>query len=127
MAKPKEIRYAGGQTIYNKEMADLKLKKSAQVGDIMLWHNSDIEEREAVSEEVVFSVHGKKVAVKPEPAKLELDISKGVPDGWHALDGKAELLASEYPELAEFMPENVTVDGKIWLPYVRQMIIKISY
>lgn len=101
---------------------------SAKVGATMFWHESEVETREVHSDEtLVFNFKGQEYTVTPEDGEVEMIISKNYPDGWHALDGKAELVASEYPELAAFMPENVTTDGKIWLPYVQQKIIKVRY
>lgn len=101
---------------------------SVKVGDIMYWPVSEPEMRSVRSDSPFeFTINGKAYSVTPSAKTIELIISKNVPEGWHVLDGKAELLASDYPALAEFMPENITTDGKIWLPYLRQCIIKITY
>jgi len=101
---------------------------SAKVGDTMFWHESETVTREVHSDNpFVFNFKGQEYSVTPEDGEVEMIISKNYPDGWHALDGTAELSAAEYPDLAAFMPENVTTDGKIWLPYVQQKIIKIRY
>lgn len=101
---------------------------SVKVGETMFWPESELETREVHSDDpFVFHFKGHEYSVTPQDGHVDLVISKNYPDGWHALDGKAELLATDYPELAAFMPENVTNDGKIWLPYVRQKIIKVRY
>lgn len=101
---------------------------SVKVGETMYWHESEIETREVHSDNpFVFHFKGQEYSVTPKDGEVEMCISKNYPDGWHALDGKAELLAADYPDLAAFMPENVTNDGKIWLPYVQQKIIKVRY
>ena len=101
---------------------------SVKVGETMFWHESEVETRTMHSDNpFVFEFNGQTISVVPQEEDLNLCISKNVPDGWHALDGSVELLATDYPELAAFMPENVTNDGKIWLPYVQQKIIKVKY
>lgn len=101
---------------------------SVKVGETMYWHESEIETREVHSDNpFVFHFKGQEYSVTPKDGEVEMCISKNYPDGWHALNGKAELLAADYPDLAAFMPENVTNDGKIWLPYVQQKIIKVRY
>ena len=123
--EPKEIHYAGGQIIYNKEASDLK---GARVGETMFWPAYKVEERALESdEEITFTLNKRDVTVSPKEGSVALLICDNVPDGWHALDGSAELPADEYKDLAAFMPGNVTTDGKIWLPYVMQKIIKIKY
>ena len=104
---------------------------SVRVGETMYWHlqdDSSPENREVHSNNpFVFNFKGQEVSVEPRDGNVQLCVLKDVPDGWHALDGKAELLATDYPDLAAFMPENVTKDGKIWLPYVQHKIIKVKY
>ena len=104
---------------------------SVRVGETMYWHlqdDSSPENREVHSNNpFVFNFKGQEVSVEPRDGNVQLCVLKNVPDGWHALDGKAELNADDYPDLAAFMPENVTTDGKIWLPYVQHKIIKVKY
>ena len=101
---------------------------SVKVGESMFWPVCEVEEREVHSDDPFnFTFKGQAYTCSPQTEIVTLKISKDIPDGWHALDGKAELLATDYPELAAFMPENVTTDGKIWLPYVQQKIIKVKY
>lgn len=101
---------------------------SVKVGETMFWHEAEVEERVVKSDEQFnFTFRGQVISVTPVDGKVTLIISKNVPDGWHACDGKAELNAADYPELAAFMPENVTNEGKIWLPYAQQKIIKVKY
>ena len=104
---------------------------SVRVGETMYWHlqdDSSPENREVHSNNpFVFNFKGQEVSVETQNGNVQLCVLKDVPDGWHALDGKAELNADDYPDLAAFMPENVTKDRKIWLPYVQHKIIKIKY
>lgn len=104
---------------------------SVRVGETMYWHlqdDSSPENREVHSNNpFVFNFKGQEVSVETQNGNVQLCVLKDVPDGWHALDGKAELNADDYPDLAAFMPENVTKDGKIWLPYVQHKIIKVKY
>lgn len=104
---------------------------SVRVGETMYWHlqdDSSPENREVHSNNpFVFNFKGQEVSVETRDGNVQLCVLKDVPDGWHALDGKAELNADDYPDLAAFMPENVTKDRKIWLPYVQHKIIKIKY
>ena len=101
---------------------------SVKVGETMFWPESELETREVHSDDPFnFHFKGHEYSVTTQDGSVDLVISKNYPDGWHALDGKAELLAADYPELAAFMPENVTNESKIWLPYVRQKIIKVRY
>ena len=103
---------------------------SVKVGETMYWHlhEDEWERREVHSDNPFkFRFKGKIVTVVPEDGFVNICVLKDVPDGWHALDGTAELNADDYPDLAAFMPENVTNDGKIWLPYVQHKIIKIKY
>lgn len=104
---------------------------SVRVGETMYWHlqdDSSPENREVHSNNpFVFSFKGQEVSVETRDGNVQLCVLKDVPDGWHALDGKAELNADDYPDLAAFMPENVTKDRKIWLPYVQHKIIKVKY
>lgn len=104
---------------------------SVRVGETMYWHlqdDSSPENREVHSNNpFVFSFKGQEMSVETRDGNVQLCVLKDVPDGWHALDGTAELSAADYPDLAAFMPENVTKDGKIWLPYVQHRIIKIKY
>lgn len=104
---------------------------SVRVGETMYWHlqdDSSPENRGVHSNNpFVFNFKGQEVSVETRDGNIQLCVLKDVPDGWHALDGKAELNADDYPDLAAFMPENVTKDGKIWLPYVQHKIIKVKY
>lgn len=104
---------------------------SVKVGETMYWHlqdDSSPEDREVHSDNpFVFNFKGQEISVETHDGHVQLCALKDVPDGWHALDGKAELLAADYPDLAAFMPENVTTDRKIWLPYVQHKIIKVKY
>ena len=104
---------------------------SVRVGETMYWHlqdDSSPENREVHSNNpFVFNFKGQEVSAETRNGNVQLCVLKNVPDGWHALDGKAELNAVDYPDLAAFMPENVTTDGKIWLPYVQHKIIKVKY
>jgi len=127
---------------------------SVKVGETMFWPVCDIEKREVHSDKpFTFTIHGVEYSVEPPDGNVDMKISKDIPDGWHACDGKAELLCSEYPELAKFFGgtqndngswnndgNNVADDwikdsdelshsfnAKIWLPYVQQKIIKVKY
>lgn len=104
---------------------------SVRVGETMYWHpqdDSSPENREVHSNNpFVFNFKGQEMSVETHDGNVQLCVLKDIPEGWHALDGKAELLATDYPDLAAFMPENVTTDGKIWLPYVQHKIIKVKY
>ena len=102
--------------------------EGAKVGYTMYWPVSKKEVREVLSDRpFTFTVNGKTYTTNPADKTIELVISDNVPEGWHALDGTTELDAAEYSTLAEFMPDNVTIGGKIWLPYVKQRIIKVKY
>lgn len=127
---------------------------SVKVGETMFWPVCDLEEREVHSDKpFTFTIHGVEYSVEPPDATVDMKISKDIPDGWHACDGKAELLCSEYPELAKFFGGTQNDDGswnndgnnvaddwikdsdelshsfnaRIWLPYVQQKIIKVKY
>lgn len=104
---------------------------SVRVGETMYWHlqdDSSPENREVHSNNpFVFNFKGQEISAETQNGNVQLCTLKDIPEGWHALDGKAELLATDYPDLASFMPENVTKDGKIWLPYVQHKIIKVKY
>lgn len=108
---------------------------SVKVGETMLWPQFTTESRVVKSGNspegsgrFKFKIAGKDYDITVPEETLELKIADNVPDGWHALDGKAELLATDYPELAEFFGgSNVTTDGKIWLPYIPCKIIKVRY
>lgn len=103
---------------------------SVKVGETMYWYNHEEEmERRVVHSDnpFTFTFKGQEVSVVPADGFVDICVLSDLPDGWHALDGKAELLASEHPDLAAFMPDNVTTDGKIWLPYVQHKIIKVKY
>lgn len=103
---------------------------SVKVGETMYWYNHEEEmERRVVHSDnpFTFTFKGQEISVVPADGFVDICVLSDLPDGWHALDGKAELLASEHPDLAAFMPDNVTVDGKIWLPYVQHKIIKVKY
>ena len=135
------INYHGGQQIYDKEQIDSFLseqnevisaieqalsKSNLPIGEVMFWPVSDCVTRTVHSDNPFeFEVQGKHYSVAVEDAEVELNVSKNIPEGWHALDGTAELDAEEYPDLAAFMPDNVTTENKIWLPYVQQKIIKV--
>lgn len=96
------------------------------IGETMFWPVSECVDRAVVSDNPLeFDVHDKHYSIEVPDTVVKLNISKDIPANWHALDGTAELLAADYPELAAFMPDNVTTEGKIWLPYVHQKIIKI--
>lgn len=96
------------------------------VGDTMRWGDAELEYRSVRSTTpFTFTFKGEQHTINLKTATVELYIAKNVPEGWHALDGSVELSASEYPELAAVMKENVTTDNKIWLPYVAGQIIKI--
>lgn len=103
---------------------------SVKVGETMYWYNHEEEmERRVVHSDnpFTFTFKGQEISVVPADGFVDICVLSDLPDGWHALDGKAELLASEHPDLAAFMPDNVTADGKIWLPYVQHKIIKVKY
>lgn len=101
---------------------------SVPVGETMFWFFSECEDRTVHSDKPFeFDVQGKHYSVDVPDAVIHLNIATEVPECWHALDGKAELNADEYPDLARLMPNNITNDGKIWLPYVQQKIIKVRY
>ena len=107
---------------------------SVKIGETMFWPAYDPEEREVVSDDVLTFTgdDGKQYSYTiPEDqrkVKVSLCVAKDVPDGWHALDGRADLSAEDYPELAAFFRgDNTTTDKKIWLPYVQQKIIKVAY
>lgn len=96
------------------------------VGETMRWGDAELEYRSVhPTNPFTFTFNGEQHTIHLKDDTVELYIAKNVPDGWHALDGSAELNASEYPELAAVMKENVTTDNKIWLPYVAGQIIKI--
>lgn len=96
------------------------------VGATMRWGDAELEYRSVRSTTpFTFTFEGKQHTINPKEATVELYIAKNIPEGWHAFDGSVELSASEYPELAAVMKENVTTDKKIWLPYVAGQIIKI--
>lgn len=96
------------------------------VGDTMRWGDAELETRSVHSDTpFTFTFNGEQHTINIDEGLVELYIAKNVPDGWHALDGSVELKASEYPELAAVMKDNVTTDNKIWLPYVTGQIIKI--
>lgn len=101
-------------------------KGKVPVGNTMRWGDAELESRSVRSTTpFTFTFKGEQHTINPKAATVELYIAKNVPEGWHALDGSVELSASEYPELAAVMKENVTTDNKIWLPYVAGQIIKI--
>ena len=136
------INYHGGQKIYDTEQIDGMIapinekiehieeavaEGSYPIGTVMFWPVSETVTRTVHSDNPFeFTVHGVHYSVAVPDAEVELCVSKGIPEGWHALDGTAELSAEEYSELAEFIPDNVTTENKIWLPYVRQKIIKVK-
>jgi len=96
------------------------------VGDTMRWGDAELESRSVHSTTpFTFTFKGEQHTINIDEGLVKLYIAKNVPEGWHALDGSVELSASEYPELAAVMKENVTTDNKIWLPYVAGQIIKI--
>ena len=96
------------------------------VGEVMRWGIAEKEERTVHSDSPFeFEVDGTKYTVEVPDEVVTIYVSKSVPEGWHALDGSIELDSADYPELAAVMSENVTNDGKIWLPYKPQSIIKI--
>ncbi len=96
------------------------------VGDTMRWGDAELKYRSVHSDTpFTFTFNGKQHTINLKDDTVELYIAKNVPEGWHALDGSVELKASDYPELAAVMKDNVTTDKKIWLPYVAGQIIKI--
>lgn len=101
---------------------------SVPVGETMFWFFSICEDRTVHSDKPFeFDVQGKHYSVDVPDAVIHLNVATDVPECWHALDGRAELDVEEYPDLARLMPNNITNDGKIWLPYVQQKIIKVRY
>lgn len=101
---------------------------SVPVGETMFWFFTECEERTLHSDSPFeFDVQGKHYSVEVPDATAKLQVAIDVPECWHALNGRAELVAADYPELATLMPDNITKDGKIWLPYVRHKIIKVRY
>lgn len=100
---------------------------NAPVGETMFWPVSECVDRTVVSDQPFeFDVQGKHYSVDVPDEVIKLNISTNIPNDWHSLDGTAELDAADYPDLAAFLPDNVTTEGKIWLPYCRQKIIKIK-
>lgn len=139
----KIINYLGGQKIYNREYVDDLLAEkenkldfdvvatvksnTVQVGENMYWPVAEDQERVVHSgQPFEFDVNGVHYSVNVPDETVTARVSQNVPPGFHAMDGTAELLASEYPKLAAFMPQNVTNEGKIWIPYVASHIIKIT-
>lgn len=119
--------------LLNKKIDEFSIY-SVKVGETMSWPQSEVVEREVVSDAQIHFIgdNGKEYTYDiPEERQKEtkkLCIATNVPDTWHALDGTAELDATDYPELAEFFRgDNTTNSGKIWLPYVKQGIIKVKY
>ena len=101
---------------------------SVPVGETMFWFFTECEERTLHSDSPFeFDVQGRHYSVEVPDATAKLQVAINVPECWHALNGRAELVAADYPELAALMPDNITKDGKIWLPYVRHKIIKVRY
>lgn len=101
---------------------------SVPVGETMFWFFTEYEERTLHSDSPFeFDVQGRHYSVEVPDATAKLQVAIDVPECWHALNGRAELVAADYPELAALMPDNITKDGKIWLPYVRHKIIKVRY
>lgn len=100
-----------------------------KVGEVMSWPQFREETRTVTSDNPFeFDLFGKHYEKNVADENVTLFIADNVPDGWHALDGKAELNEVDYPELVEwFGGSNITVDGKIWLPYCPKTIIKIAY
>ena len=137
------INYFGGQKIYNKEAVDELLtgkenkinfdivntvkSNTVPVGEHMYWPVSEVQERVVHSDQhFEFEIAGKQYSVAVPDETIRLNVAVNTLPGWHAMDGTAELNAADYPKLAAFMPENVTNDGKIWIPYVAKHIIKIT-
>ena len=116
--------------IYNKirEAFDDIWIANVPIGTQMYWPVFECVERECHSDHpFTFTWRGQEYSVEPEdPVVRKLNISTHIPPGWHAFDGTTELTAEEYPELAAFLPDNVDKDGKIWLPYIKQTIIKVK-
>ena len=129
---------------------DLKvILAGVQVGGTMFWPVSEKETRMLKSNDPFeFEFNGQQYSVSVPDAEAELLISKDEPENWWPLNGKAELKCEDFPYLAKFFGgtrnddgtwnadgNNVAddwVDGKsanakIWLPYVRQSIIKAKY
>ena len=115
--------------VQNSTITDAIKYASVKVGSTMLWPSYTVENRITKSSSpFTYTYKGTERSIESIPnGVVNLKISNNIPLGWHAMDGKAELSASDYPELAEYMPNNVTTDGKIWLPYVACTIIKIKY
>jgi len=111
----------------NKAEAErLVFLQGVPVGEVMRWGIAEKEERTVHSDSPFeFEVNGTKYTVEVPDEVVTIFVSKSVPEGWHALDGSIELNSADYPELAAVMSENVTNNGKIWLPYKPQSIIKI--
>lgn len=107
---------------------ELKAVMHVPVGETMYWPSHEKVTRTVVSDKpFTFKVFGKEYSVEVPDEEIELHPASNVPVGWHALDGTAELEASEYPALADFFcGRNTTKEGKIWLPYVHSKIIKIE-
>lgn len=149
------INYHGGQRIYDTEQVDgmlmerdeairgaaeetersMELLKgmveglSLPVGETMYWGRHERVRRTVRSDRpFTFTVFGKERTVDVPDAEVELCVAADVPEGWHALDGTAELDAEEHRDLADFFGgRNTTADGKVWLPYVSRKIIKVRF
>lgn len=122
-----EVKDDSTNPVENKAVTNAIRFAGVRVGETMYWPVSECVDRTVVSDRPFeFDVHGKHYSVDVPDGVVHLNISKDIPTDWHALDGTAELDAEDYPELAAFMPDNVITDGKIWLPYVQQKIIKIK-
>lgn len=134
--EPRAINYLGGEKIYNKESIDQQFREKeiriadanvVQVGESMYWPVAEDQTRVVHSNSPFeFDVGGVHYSVSVPDETVALKVAQNVPLGWHAMDGTAELNAVDYPKLAAFMPQNVTNEGKIWIPYVEKHIIKIT-
>lgn len=134
--EPRVINYLGGEKIYNKESIDQQFREKeiriadanvVQVGESMYWPVAEDQTRVVHSDSPFeFDISGGHYSVNVPDETVLLKVAQNVPLGWHAMDGTAELNAADYPKLAAFMPQNVTNEGKIWIPYVEKHIIKIT-
>lgn len=101
---------------------------SVKVGESMDWFQYKVVQRSTHSDDpFTYTLDGEARTVNPVSRLVELQIADNVPEGWHAMDGVAELEAADYPELAAALPGNITNTGHIWIPYVPCRIIKVKY
>lgn len=127
LSETSEQLLADGKQYTDDRIADFSLTE-IPIGGTVYWAQSECIERTVHSDSpFAFTVHGKEYSVAVPDAVVKMNVARNVPNNWKALDGTAELNASEYPELAEFFDGmNTTTEGKIWLPYVAQRIIKVA-